>query len=580
MALLAFDTETTGLEIYTKHKIFSYSLCDKNGKTEVCRLDGPHAPRFHAKLQKLFDDKNTLVMHNAKFDLGVVEQYLGRHLAENTFFHDTMIQAHIMDNYAPSKELKELAWVLAGIDKTDEQKVNQFVKGGADYSMVPEFIMDEYQRKDAERTMLLHLFFWPKISSNPRFKDVYQTEIDLIKTTLRMEERGLMLNVPQTLKLIEELKTKVDLAINEIAAIAGKRMKPTDNNVRWLLFNKLNMPVLSRTATGLPQVDKNVLMALREDYSSPALEAILKYRSYSKGITTLEKYLGFADGNNIIHPSIQTCGAKTSRESCSKPNLQNVAKDQVLLNPYPIPARQAFRPRPGYVNFHIDYSGIEYRLGVHYSDEPRAIEMIRNGEDGHAFAAEVFYGQQYRDAQGVDKKVLRNAAKNGNFLILYAGSAKALSRTLGVSIAHAERAFKEYARALPLYCGLNRKVAGIVREQGYVETAFGRVLRMPKSKSYMATNYLIQGTAAGILKRAQVRVHKYLEQATGGDAKILLPIHDEIVIEFPRKMLPEAKHIFKHVRELMIDFDMFKVPLEVEVEIATTDWAHKKEFKL
>ena len=103
---------------------------------------------------------------------------------------------------------------------------------------------------------------------------------------------------------------------------------------------------------------------------------------------------------------------------------------------------------------------------------------------------------------------------------------------------------------------------------------------MPRNKAYMGTNYLIQGTAAQILKRAQVRVEALLDELTGGEAQILLPIHDEIVIEYPREMLGEAKYVMREVRKVMIDFPQFSVPLDVEFDLTTLDWATKHAFSI
>lgn len=585
MSVIAYDTETTGLDLLGPHKMFAYSYQHADGEPMVRRLDGSPARVIlnRKELVDLWNDPRPKIMHNAKFDLTATSKYLGYDLTDRPF-HDTYIQSHIMRSDQPSHSLKDLTYTYAGIPRDDEAMVKKFVKDGGDYSMVPEFIMDEYQARDAERALLLHLFFYPKIARDPRMLEIYNTELDLIRTTIAIERRGVRIDKSRCLSMIRELEFKRDQVAGKIYDFCGKEINTNKaDDVKWLLYTYCKFPILGVTKKkGDASTDKEVLLELREKTNKhPVIELVLQSRSWSRGITILRGYINLADEEGIIHPNLNTCGAKTSRESCSKPNLQNVAKDQVLLNPYPIPARQVFRPRIGFVNFHIDYAGIEYRIGVHYSEDPILGDMIRRGEDGHAFAAATFYRDKFKnDPDPKHKKMLRNAAKNGNFLILYAGSAKALSQTLGLSFEEGKRAYDDYRRAAPAYCNLNRSLMRNAKETGYIETNFGRRLYVPRAEAYVAANYLIQGTAAEILKRAQNRVHKYLQKATGGEAQILLPIHDEIVIEYPRKMLKDAPALFRDIRELMIDFPQFNIPLEIEVEVATEDWAHKHPYPL
>jgi len=343
----------------------------------------------------------------------------------------------------------------------------------------------------------------------------------------------------------------------------------------------LKLPIIKTTKTGMPSTQKNeVLLELRERTKHPAIETILKFRSFSRGASTIKSYLDLADADGLLHPDINTCAAKTGRESCSRPNLENVSKSAVLLNPYPIPARKIFIPRPGHVLFFIDYAGIEMRLLIYYSREQRLIDLLNVGGNPHELAAEIFFGDKYRSASARRKKVLYGASKNANFAIPYGASAEKVAEALGIPGDEGRKRLEYYRRELPGLVSLTPKISARVKSEGFVETAFGRILKVPRNKAYIGTNYLIQGTAAGILKRAQPRVHRYLEKATGGDARILLPIHDEIIIEYPRSMLKDAKEVLCGVREVMIDFEQFDIPLDVDVEMGTFDWEHKETFKI
>jgi DNA polymerase-1 len=522
-------------------------------------------------------------MHNAKFDLLATENCLNQKVAESILIHDTSIQSHLLQNNHPNHALKQLAWELAGYPRDDEQAVKDVVKDGGDYSHVPEFLMNAYQKGDAERTMLLHLFFYPKILANSRWLEIYEMEMELIKVTLRMEQRGVMINTKRTIQLITRLEQQANQTLDRIEVFAGERINPNSpNQVKWLLYKKAKLPILKLTKKAKdPSTDKETLALLRERHPHEILNLIQQFRSWDKGATTLQKYLTLMDSDCIIHPTIKTCGTDeenskapaTGRESCKNPNLQNVSKKAALLNPYPIPARECFRPRPGFVNFHIDYSGIELRLAVHYCQEPELVEAINKNMDVHYMAAETFYG-------GKPTKIMRDGAKNQNFAIIYGASADTVARGLGLSKEKGGQAYARYRKRWPKLVSLNYKIGHAIKRDGYIDTAFGRRLHLPRDKGYMGTNYLIQGTAAGIIKRAQNRVHNYCTKNWSSTLGILLPIHDELIIEYPRDLLQDVPEILGKVRELMIDFPQFSVPLEVDIEVATSSWAETKPFSI
>jgi DNA polymerase-1 len=295
----------------------------------------------------------------------------------------------------------------------------------------------------------------------------------------------------------------------------------------------------------------------------------------------IKSYLDKADANDVLHPQINTCKAITARESCENPNLQNVEKDRAVKNPFPVPMRLCFRPRPGYVNFHVDYSGIEMRLIVHYCGEEILTKILNEGGDVHDPATNIFWGDLYRDGDKATRKALRDCAKNGSFCIAYGGAIPKLAATINLTVAETAPKYRLFKMMLPRVANLMPETIREVKSTGKIITAFGRHIHIPRDQAYMGTNYKMQATAAEILKRAQTRVHNYLEKATGGEMKILLPIHDELIIECPRKYLKDAKPVLRHCSKLMTDFPgRFRVPLAVEFKVATTDWAHKQDFSL
>jgi len=609
--MVAYDTETTGLSVYRGDSMFAYSTCDIQRAIAVKRLSERGASgMLDIFIAKAESHQIAPVMHNSKFDISFTEKQLGRHFAEKIEFHDTQIMSNMLRSDHHSHRLKDLAWELAGIPKDDEAEISAYLANKADenYSHVPPDIMRRYQERDAIRAMTLCAFFLPKIQANPKLYDCYLWERDVVVPTMRMEERGFMINRTRTEKIRADMLADAQAALNDVEAEYGARIDiGNDNVLRRVLYEERGLPILSTTATGKPSVDKKTLDELYQMSHDPLLRLAVRYKARRRGATTLESYLEAADESDTIHPSVNPLGAHaTGRESCSNPNLQNVESKFKAANLFPTPARKCFRPRPDYVNFHVDYGQIEFRLLVHYSKDPELLaEVAKPDGDAHLKVAQIFYPpfDMYSDedkeefeefwnehpviAAGIDAfpnkksdefKQLRNTAKNTNFAVPYGAGQQKCSATLGLPNAIGKKRFAEYQQRFPRLCNMTRDIIPIVKANGGVETTFGRMLRVPSSKAYAGVNFLIQGTAAQMLKRSQVRVHKYLEEATGGEAGIIIPIHDELVIEWPRKRLGEAKHCWRKIREIMIDFPQFDVPFEVEVEVATRDWYNKKEY--
>jgi len=584
MKPFSYDTETTGLYPFSGAEMFSFSVSDFDGNATVHRLDGGKLRSIQSNkmLKKIWgNEKLHKVMHNAKFDLEMTEKTLGKRLDGNSV-HCTHKMSHILRNNG-SHKLDDLTWEYGAYPKVDD-KIKKMATFCGGYKNVPEKHMNQYQKDDAIRTMLLFRLMWPMIKKNPKFLECYKTEMELIWVTMRMEERGLMVHETRTKELIHKLKEEVDETKENLFHLTNRRFSVnSDVEVRKLLFKDLRMPIIKLTDKEKePSTDKFVLMELNERFpENEVLNLILKTRSYEKGITTLNEYLNLSDSDFILHPSINTCGAITGRESCEHPNLQNVAKSKVLLNPFPIPARKAFRARPGYINLHLDYSGIEMRLIIHYAGEKEMIYCLNHGDgDVHSLAAESFYGKRFiNETNKVTKKELRNAAKNANFAAPYAASIKKLMIILGVKGVKGRKGVLNYIARFPKVAKFSRKVIEEVKEFGGVETILGRFLYTNVRKPYIGANFKIQGTAAIILKIAQNRVHKYNVEQASNEPKLLLPIHDELVIEYPRNRIKDLDDYIRDIHALMIDFPMFNVPLDVSVEISTNSWEDKKEYK-
>jgi DNA polymerase-1 len=223
------------------------------------------------------------------------------------------------------------------------------------------------------------------------------------------------------------------------------------------------------------------------------------------------------------------------------------------------------------------------RLLIHYSGDPELVDICNQGGDVHLPGTLNFFGDRYTNGDKHQQKMLRSAAKNTNFAIGYGAQLPTVASSLGLSEDEVAPKLWNYHQRFPLLCGLMNTMTRWAERDGIVKTVFGRPLHIPRDREHLhiATNHVIQGTAAEILKRSQIRVDKYLKEATGGEMRMLLPIHDELIIECPRKRLKDAREVMCRVRDIMIDFPgRFKVPLGVEVDISTVDWAHKNSYSL
>jgi DNA polymerase-1 len=257
-----------------------------------------------------------------------------------------------------------------------------------------------------------------------------------------------------------------------------------------------------------------------------------------------------------------------------------VSKRKGLKNPYPVPARQCYIPRPNSVLFMVDYSGIEMRVAVQCSGSARLIKLLHDDFDFHSACAESFFGKRFTDEKDKEiKKMLRSAAKNARFAMLYGGGIKTVASTLLLSIKEAKYGKDCDRERFPEFYDLMDDCSSFAREHGYIKTLFGRKLNVPRHKSYVATDYRVQGTAAEVFKRGEVKVDKYLKE-NYPDIRLLVPVHDELMGDMPRKYLQHKFKIMKEIENRMINIERITVPLSVEWKMSSTTWDGAKEVKV
>lgn len=604
---MVLDYETTGLNFYgkDKHRWFSFSLSRiEDGYTEVFYGRSPS----NVKILRDFwrDTSIAKIAHNTKFEITVTVAD-GIIIPKETELHDTMIMAQYIDNSLMSYALDSLTNLFTNYTTEYDKEVERWsAMTGGRYDKIPKEIMIPYQIADGERTALLFNLFYDDLKKDRNLYEMYQYEIELLRVTQKIEERGIKIDRSEINKMIEEYHQILLDIQNRIYEICGTFINlNSPKQVSELLFSHYKLPAVSVNKSGSVAIDKDCLLSYLnnidlkiENEPKEVVELILKYRSYGKGIAMFNNYLRNADEKDILHPQIRTNHAKTGRQSCSNPNLQNVQKEASLKNLFPIPARRAFIVEGKEVFIYADYSGIEMRLIINSCNEIELLEILKAGKDVHHPTVECFMmpGKFNRIGDDIfndgvlaaqtlmlnaeEYSVMRSAYKNVGFGIAYGAGQPTIANTLGKTVFEIEDGFVNYCKRFQKIAGFTHQVMDKVLAKGYVLLPQGRKLRINRSKAYAAANLEIQGTAALILKKAQVNLYKYFEKEFKNEIKLVLPIHDELIFSVPRKYLSNRTEILSNIRRIMIDQPEITVPLDVEFKMTTFRWSEAKKISL
>jgi DNA polymerase-1 len=435
------------------------------------------------------------------------------------------------------------------------------------FNQVPLEEAVPYAAEDAEVTLCLHRALWPRLEAEPALRHVYEEiEIPLVPVLSRMERFGVKVDAERLRAQSRELAGKMAAIEEQAHREAGQPFNlGSPKQLQEILYDKLGLPVTRKTPTGQPSTAEEVLAELADQYPLPRL--ILAHRSLAKLKSTytdkLPEQINPATGR--IHTSYHQAVAATGRLSSSDPNLQNIP----IRTEEGRRIREAFVAESGYRLLSADYSQIELRIMAHLSGDQGLLEAFAEGLDIHrATAAEVFAlpPEDVTDLQ-------RRSAKAINFGLIYGMSAYGLARQLGIPREDAQRYIDRYFERYPGVRVFMEETRRRAREQGYVETVFGRRLYIPEinarngqRRQYAertAINAPMQGTAADIIKRAMIRVDTWLRDS-GIDARMIMQVHDELVFEVAPDQLEALQ---AQVSSLMTSAADLKVPLEVETGI-------------
>jgi DNA polymerase I len=475
---------------------------------------------------------------------------------------DVMLMAFLISPNTGDYSLKHWALEQLHVSLADEKSASQG-------SLLPDNkkIVESLCRR-LECVRALYDLFNPRLDQLQLRKLYEEIELPLVPVLADMERTGIKVDRGMLQKMSSEMEKQLADLTGRIYQAAGTEFNiNSTKQLGEILFEKLNLPVLKKTRkTGGYSTDQAVLEELAETYDLPKL--ILEYRQVTKLKSTYVDALPalIHPKTGRVHTSFNQTGAATGRLSSSDPNLQNIPIRSVLGRLI----RGAFVPEKGNVLIAADYSQVELRILAHLSEDQVLISAFRAGEDIHdRTAREVF-----SEAELANRAECRRRAKVINFGIVYGLSSFGLSRTLGISREDAQAFIDAYFKR---YSGVRNwldRTMEEVRRLEYAKTLFGRIRPIPDIKSKdanvrhfaerTAVNSPIQGTAADIIKIAMIRIHRALEQKKMA-SRILLQVHDELVLEVPEKEVDEARDLVKKEMEGAAEL---LVPLKVDLNVA------------
>ncbi len=520
----------------------------------------PLASAACAGLRAVLEDATLpKIGQNLKFDLLVLRR-AGVTLRGIDF--DTMLASYLLDPGRRSHGLDMLALTFLAHRMTAYDEVTGKGKKQISFAEVPVELARDYSCEDADMALRLRDLFAPQVA--PHDALFHGLELPLLRVLADMEWTGIAIDLAWFASLKTRFQAEREAAERALHAAAGEVFNVNSNpQLRVILFEKLKLPVLKKTATG-PSTDASVLQELAEQgHEVPAL--LMDYRELAKlentYLDTLPRLVHPRTGR--LHTNFSQTVAATGRLSSSDPNLQNIPVRSELGKDI----RRGFVPQAGWQFLVADYSQIELRLLAHLSGDPAFVAAFRAGGDIHKQTASVIFGVELDHVT----PEMRARAKTINFATIYGQGAHALSRQLKIDHADAKAFIETYFQR---FAGVRAWLDGAVetaKDQGYVETIFGRRRYIPEIKDRnfnmrafgerVATNAPIQGSAADLIKRAMLRVDAAL--ATQGlAARMLLQVHDELVFEAPPGELVALRAL---VREAMEGAAELAVPLVVDI---------------
>jgi len=567
--LVSVDFETTGLS-HIDDRIIGISFSLKPNEAFYLDLSGRTNIDPEASINLVFDtlksDSIKIIGHNLKYEykmLKSIERVFG-----NIYF-DTMIAAYLVNPTGFSFSMDNLALEYLHYNTMKYSDITDNAKK----TLLDVDIKDvvNYACEDADITFRLYEYLRPLIEAKGLTHLFYDIEMPLLSVLGEMECTGVHISKEAFKTLSDSYTILLEKTQKKIYEESGSEFNiQSPKQIGDILFHKMGIPPLKKTKTGQFSTDDEVLNNLAKKYKIATY--LLTYRKYSKLKNTYLDALPnlVHDKTGRIHASFNQTVTATGRLSSSEPNLQNIpARGEEGRS-----VRNAFTSEAGNVLISADYSQIELRLLAHFSEDAELLKAFRNNEDIHKKTAMKIYSVSEAHVTGT----MRNTAKIINFSIIYGKTAFGLSKELNISRKEAEDFIKNYFKT---YAGVEPFCASVIndtRETGIVKTITGRIRDLSKTinsqntvvrneADRIAVNTVIQGSAADLIKIAMVKMSRELKSNTK-TAKIVMQVHDELVVEVSED---ESEKTIKIMKEAMENALSFSVPILVSIH-AGKNW--------
>jgi DNA polymerase-1 len=587
VGIVAFDTETDSLSS-ANAGLCGVSLAVAPGEACYipvghCEADGLALEAAAAldqiplqdvidRLKPMLEDPSVLkVAQNAKYDMAVLSRY-GITVAP---IEDTMLISYVLEAGLHNHGMDELSALWLGHQPISFKTVAGTGKAQKSFKHVALEPATCYAAEDADVTLRLYNLLRPRLAREGLLT-VYETlERPMPAVLAAMECEGVRVDPERLRHLSNDFSMRMAEYEAQAQALAGRPFNlGSPKQIGDVLFGEMGIPGGKKTATGVWSTDAGVLEDLAiQGHALPRVLLDWRQLSKLKGTYTEALAAAVSERTGRVHTSYALASTTTGRLSSSDPNLQNIP----VRTEEGRKIRAAFIAEPGHLLISADYSQIELRLLAHIGDIPQLKRAFREGLDIHAMTASEMFGVP---VEGMPAET-RRRAKAINFGIVYGISAFGLANQLGIPQDEAGAYIKTYFERFPGIRAYMDATRALVREQGFVTTAFGRKVHIPmiRSKSVgerqfaerAAINAPIQGAAADVMRRAMIRMPAAIA-AAGLKARMLLQVHDELVFEAPEDQAEAVCRLACEVMEsAALPAVAFTVPLKVEAR-AAANW--------
>ena len=565
---VALDTETTSIEPMLA-RLVGISLSIQAGS--ACYIPVAHRGTDVAgQLPKqevlsrlkawLEDERSTKLLHHAKYDTHV---FANEGIDLRGVADDTMLQAYVLESHR-GVGLEELSQRYLGIKGVSYEEICGKGVHQIGFDQVDLERAAQYACEDADFTIRLHQVLRPKVLANEKLEYIYGLEMKTSRALFEIECTGVRIDSEELGRQSHVLGQEL-LALEQRAyLLAGQPFNlNSPKQLGEILFGKMQLPVVRKTAGGAPSTDEEVLTKLAEDYPLP--KVLLEYRGLAKLKSTYTDKLPKMVNPNTgrVHTHYSQASVITGRLASSEPNLQNIP----VRSEAGRRVREAFIATQGKI-VSADYSQIELRVMAHVSNDVNLQKAFAAGEDIHRATASEVFGVPLAEVTSEQ----RRAAKAINFGLIYGMGAFGLASNLGITRDAAQSYIDRYFSRYPGVAQHMADTKTIAHAQGFVETVFGRRLWLldinaagarRAGAERAAINAPMQGTAADLIKLAMIAVQNWLSEQKL-QSKIVMQVHDELVLDVPED---EVEQIKENLPRLMCEVASLSVPLVAEVGV-------------